>query len=407
MDIDAGDTAWLLSATAMAFATTAGFAIFYAGMARKKNALGSLMHGFASLCGGGIVWALWGGALAFSADKGGVIGGWEWVYALSPGAHNLIEGRTVPRMAIVLFGGMGAALSLTIISGSFAERMRFSAFLLFAMLWLTFVYVPLSHWVLGKGWISEVLGALDFAGGAVIHVSAGVTAVTASLIVGKRAGYGSEPMPPHSRALAAIGAGLIWFGWLGMNAGHAYAADGMAVRALVNTQVSASSGFIGWLVLERTVRGKVTLLGALSGAVAGLVAVTPACGHVNPSAAIIIGAVAGLAAFVAVMLKPRLGYDDTFDVFGIHGVSGTWGILATGLFASRAINPLGADGVFSGHPPLLGVQALMLVAVYLFVAFDTIVILKIVDWVVGLRVDEEEEALGLDLSQHGESAYHM
>ena len=352
--IDAGDTAWMLFATALVMLMTVGAAFFYAGMSRKKNVLGAIMYGLTPLCLVSVIWVLWGYTIAFGSDNGGIVGGLEWLglagVGFSPSAH----AETIPHLGFAAFQGMFAVVTTVIIAGAFAERMKFAAFLLFTALWVTFVYAPLAHWVWGNGWIGGVLGALDFAGGTVVHISSGVAALVTALIIGPRRGYGIESMLPHNLVFTLIGAGLLWFGWFGFNAGSAFSAGNLATLAFINTNTAAAAATLLWIIIEWFQRGKPTLLGAVSGALAGLVAITPACGFVGPVSAMIIGAIAAPLCYGAIMLKPRLGYDDSFDVFGIHGVGGTWGAMATGLFASTAINPAGLNGFFFRKPPIVG-----------------------------------------------------
>ncbi|MBM4387860.1 MAG: ammonium transporter, partial [Deltaproteobacteria bacterium] len=312
-----------------------------------------------------------------------------------------------PNGTFAMFHGFLAVVAVSLISGSFAERMKFKAFLLFSTLWVFFVYTPLAHWVWGGGWTGGVLGALDFAGGIPIQISAGAAALVAAYVVKPRKGYGIDPMPPHNRTTALAGAALMWFGWIGLNAGSANGAGTLAAFALVNTNVSAAASALCWCLIERLHRGKSTLVGMAGGLIAGLAAASPAAGYVHPLSSIAIGVVAGVLSYIAISLKPRIGYDDAFDVFGIHAVGGTWGMLATGLFASREINPSGLDGLFHGNPPLLGIQAAAIIAAYIYVVIYTFVILKIVDWTIGLRVSGEDEIAGMDQTQHGERAYNL
>lgn len=404
--IDTGDTAWMLVATALVMLMTVGVSFYYAGMARKKNALGTLMHGLGALCVASVIWALWGYTIAFGKDKGGIVGGLELLGLDGVGAGPSAYAGTIPHLGFAAFQGMFAVVTPAIIAGAFAERIKFSAFLMFTALWVTFVYAPVAHWVWGNGWIGGVLGALDFAGGTVVHISSGVAALVVALVIGPRRGYKTESMLPHNLSLTLIGAGFLWFGWFGFNAGSALSAGNIAVIAFINTNTAAAAGALFWIILEWAQRGKPTVLGATSGALAGLVAITPACGFVGPVSAMIIGAIAAPLCYGAIMLKPRLGYDDSFDVFGIHGVGGTWGAMATGLFASTAINPAGLNGFFFGNPPLLGIQAIAVIVIYAYVALYTFIICKLVDKVVGLRVSEDDEIIGLDRTQHRESAYN-
>ena len=403
--IDSGDTAWMLVSTALVMLMTPGLAFFYGGMVRKKNVLGTIMQSFVILCIVSVIWVLWGYTLAFGPDKWGIIGGFDWIGLRGVGQGPAPLAPTIPHLIFMMFQGMFAVITPALITGAFAERMKFSALILFSALWLTFVYSPLCHWVWGGGWIGGTLGALDFAGGTVVHISAAIAAITAVVVIGKRRGHGVEGMPPHNLPMTILGAALLWFGWFGFNAGSALASGGLASVAFVTTNTATSAAAMSWLAVEWIQRGKPTALGAVSGAVAGLVAITPAAGFVSPLSSIIIGIGSGIFCYIAVTLKHRLGYDDSLDVLGIHGVGGTWGALATGLFASTAINPAGKDGLFFGNPPLLGIQAIAVVATYVFVFAATLIILKIVDRMVGLRVDEEDESIGLDQSQHGESGY--
>ncbi len=407
MKIDTGDTAWLLFSICLVMLMTPGLGLFYAGMARRKNVLGTIMHSFTLLCVVSLIWIIWGYTIAFGPDKGGVIGSLEWFGLKGVGQEPGRYSSTIPHIAFMLFQGMFAVITPALIAGAFAERIKFSAFLLFAVLWVTFVYSPLAHWVWGGGWIGSVLGALDFAGGTVVHISSGIAGLISAYVIGSRKGHGTQPMPPHNRTLTVTGAALLWFGWFGFNAGSALSSGGIAVSALVNTNTSASAATLSWILIEWMHRGKPTIIGAVSGSIAGLVAITPASGYVGPISAIIIGTVAAAFCYAAVMLKPRFGYDDSFDVFAIHAVGGTWGALATGLFASTAVNPAGLDGLFFGNPPLIGIQAIAIVVTYVYVSVYSFIILKIVDLIIGLRVDEESELIGLDYTQHRESGYNL
>jgi len=406
--IDTGDTAWVLTSAALVLAMTApGLALFYGGMVREKNALGTIMQSFIILCLISVQWVLWGYSLSFGPDKGHLIGGLEWI-GLSGVAFdqpNADYAATIPHQAFMIFQAMFAVITVALITGSFAERMKFSSFLVFALLWATFVYDPLAHWVWAVGgWIRN-LGALDFAGGTVVHINSGVAALACALVLGRRRGYGKEHMAPHNLPMTVLGASLLWFGWFGFNAGSAVAAGALATSAFVVTNTATAAAALAWMAVEWMYRGRPTVLGAASGAVAGLVAITPASGFVGPISSLIIGAGAGVLCFGAVMVKSRLGYDDSLDAVGIHGIGGTWGALATGLFASKAINSAGADGLFFGNPGQLWIQFVAVLASWVLAFVGTLVILKIVDWTMGLRVSDEEEQLGLDLSQHEERAY--
>lgn len=401
--IDRSDTVWMLVCTALAMLTVLGISLFHGGMVRKKNVLATIMYGLTALCVVGPLWILWGYALAFGPDKGGIIGSFEWTGLASMGGT--AAASTVPPVVRLLFQGMLAAIAPALISGALAERTKFPAFLLLVPLWVTFVYLPLAHWVWGGGWIGTYLSALDFGGGLVIYVSAGVAGLAAALVVGPRRGFGVDPLPPHDKLLAVLGAALLWFGWLGLAAGSTYSAGGLAAHVVVVTVLAAGTAALGWSLVEWSHKGKATVLGTVTGSVAGLVAITGAAGFVGLWAAPVIGMVASLACYLAVDLMPRLGVDDACDVFALFGVGGMWGVVATGLFASARVNPAGLDGVLAGNPPLLGIQAIALSFVIGYVFVYTWVILKIVDWTVGLRVGEEDEVEGLDQTQHGERAY--
>ena len=407
--IDKGDTAWMLTSSVLVLLMTApGLALFYTGMVRQKNALATLMHSFIIAALISIQWVLWGYSLAFDPDKGGIIGGLEWVGLRGVGLEPFeAYAKTIPHQAFMVFQMMFAIITPALITGTFAERKKFSAFLLFTLLWATFVYDPLAHWVWGDGGWLKKLGALDFAGGTVVHISSGVSALVCALMIGRRRGYGHQPMQPHNLPLTVIGAGLLWVGWFGFNAGSALEANGLAVSAFTATNTGAAAAALGWMFTEWMTRGKPTVLGAASGAVAGLVAITPASGYVGPMSALIIGAVAGVVCYTACNLKTRLGYDDSLDVVGVHAVGGTWGALATGLFASKAVNDGGADGLFFGNPGQLWIQFVAVVASYVLAIVMTAIILKVVDALVGLRVSDEDEVAGLDLSQHSETAYTL
>ena len=407
--IDKGDTAWMLTSSALVLLMTApGLALFYGGMVRQKNALATLMQSFIIMAIISIQWVLWGYTLAFGPDRGGVIGGLDWLGLRGVGAEPFdAYSKTIPHQVFMLFQMMFAIITPALITGAFAERKRFSAFLLFTVLWATFIYDPLAHWVWGDGGWLKKLGALDFAGGTVVHISSGISALVCAVVLGRRRGYGHQPMQPHNLPMTVMGAGLLWFGWFGFNAGSALEASGLAASAFLATNTAAAAAALGWMFTEWMTRGKPTVLGAASGAVAGLVAITPASGYVGPLSSIIIGAAAGALCYSACNVKSKLGYDDSLDVVGVHGVGGTWGAIATGLFASKAINEGGADGLFYGNPGQLWPQIVAVAATMALAVVGTFVILKVVDAVVGLRVSEEDEVAGLDLSQHSETAYSL
>ncbi len=407
--IDSGDTAWLLTSSALVLLMTApGLALFYGGMVRPKNALATIMQSFIIMALISVQWVLWGYSLAFGPDVGGIIGSLDWIGLRGVGlTPNPDYGATVPHQAFMVFQLMFAIITPALITGAFAERMKFSTFIVFTLAWATFIYDPLAHWVWGTGGWLKTRGALDFAGGTVVHISSGVSALAAALVIGKRKGYGHDPMRPHNLPLTVAGAALLWFGWFGFNAGSAISAGALATSAFVVTNTATAAAALGWMFSEWASRGKPTVLGAASGAVAGLVAITPASGYVTPLASIIIGAVAGFLCYSACNLKTKLGYDDSLDVVGVHGVGGTWGALATGLFATKAINPDGGDGLFSGNPGQMGVQIIAIVTSWVLAFVGTLILLKILDWTMGLRVPEEDEVAGLDLSQHSETAYTL
>ena len=405
-EVNAGDTAWIMVSSALVLIMVMpGLALFYAGQVRTKNALGTIMHTFSVLCLVSVIWVMFGYSLSFGPDKGGVIGGLEWLAlsGVSDGPHARYA-PTVPHLGFMLFHLMLAAFSAALMVGAFAERVRFSAVLLFVTLWSIFIYCPLAHWMWGGGWLAK-LGAVDFAGGAVVLINSGAAALACALIVGQRRGYRTEYMAPHNLPLTLLGCGLLWFGWFGLNGGGARGANAIAVSALVATHLSAATGALVWMVLEWQHRGKPTLLGMASGAVAGLATITSGAGYVGALSAIAFGVAGGLCCYTAIVWKGKTGYDDPLDVVGIYGLGGAIGVLMTGLLASKAVNPAGANGAFFGDTTQLGVQAVTLGVTVLFSFVGTYVILKIVDGMLGLRITVEEEATGLDLSQHNERAY--
>lgn len=405
--IDSGDTTWVLVSTALVLAMTApGLALFYGGMVRSKNVLGTLMQSFILLCLISIQWVLWGYSFAFGPDKGHIIGGLEWLGLNGVGLDpNADYAATIPHQAFMIFQMMFAVITPALITGAFAERMKFSAFLAFALIWSTLIYDPLAHWVWAVGGWVRNMGALDFAGGTVVHISSGASALACAIVLRKRIGYGKEHIIPHNLPMTVLGASLLWFGWFGFNAGSAVASGALATSAFVATHIASAAAALAWMVVEWIYRGKPTVLGAASGAVAGLVAITPASGFVGPIASIMIGIGAGILCYLAVLWKAKCGYDDALDVVGIHGVGGIWGALATGLFASKAINAAGADGLFYGNPAQLGIQAMTVLISVGFAFVGTFVILKLIGTMMPLCVKEEEERMGLDLSQHDERAY--
>jgi ammonium transporter, Amt family len=411
---DTGDTAWLLTSSALVLLMTPGLALFYGGMVRRKNVLGTMMQSFILVALVTIQWALFGYSLAF--HEGAFWGGFDWSFLDGVGAAPDPYGYagTIPHQVYMSFQLMFAIITPALITGAFAERMKFSAMILFMLLWATFVYDPLAHWVWGKGgWLrfgdsAAIFGALDFAGGTVVHISSGVSALVAALVIGKRLGYGSEPIIPHNLTMTVTGAALLWFGWFGFNAGSAVSSGGLAVSAFVATHFAAAAATLSWCFAEWTFKGKPSALGAVSGAVAGLVAITPASGYVGPMAALVIGAVAGVVCFWATSyVKNKFAYDDSLDAFGVHGVGGTLGALLTGVFASKLINPSAADGLAHGNPQQLVNQAVAVAATWIFAIVMTLIIIKVVDATVGLRVPADEEIAGLDNTQHGEAGYNL
>ena len=404
--INTGDTAWLLMSTAMVMLMTPGLALFYGGMVRRKNVLGTIMQSFIALGVVTIQWVLFGYSLAFGPDIGGVIGSLAWAGLNGVGPEpNPDYAATVPHQAFMIFQMMFAVITPALITGAFAERFKFKTYVVFLLLWSTLVYAPLAHWVWGVGGWIRGLGALDFAGGLVVHISSGVSALAAALIVGKRKGHGHEHMPPHNLTMTLMGASLLWFGWFGFNGGSALTSGSLAVSAFVVTHIASSAAALSWSVTEWLHRGKPTLLGAVSGCVAGLVAITPGSGFVEPMGALVIGLVGGALCYVAVNAKGRFGYDDSLDAVGVHGVGGIFGALATGLFATTAVNAAGANGAFFGNFALLKAQMISVLAASVYAFVISWLLLKALDATLGLRVTEEEEAEGLDLSQHGESGY--
>ncbi|MDO8282071.1 MAG: ammonium transporter [Thermodesulfovibrionia bacterium] len=406
--IDTGDTAWMLISTALVMLMTPGLALFYGGMVRRKNVLGTIMQSFIALGVVTIIWVLYGYSLSFGPDVGHVIGNLDWAFLNGVGLEpNTDYAATIPHQTFMIFQMMFAVITPALITGAFAERFKFSTYLVFIVVWVTFVYFPLAHWVWGVGgWIRN-LGALDFAGGLVVHISSGVSALAAAIVVGKRKGYGKEAMMPHNVTMTLLGAGLLWFGWFGFNGGSAVASGALATSAFVVTHIATAAAALSWTFAEWKHRGKPTALGAASGAVAGLVAITPASGFVGPMSSIVIGLVAGALCYWAVNLKTKFGYDDSLDAVGVHGVGGTWGAIATGLFASKAINAAGNDGLFFGNSSLMVNQLISIGACWVYSFVITLIILKVLDAVMGLRVDEEDEMAGLDHAQHGESGYTL
>ncbi|MCX5696311.1 MAG: ammonium transporter [Candidatus Omnitrophica bacterium] len=404
--MNSGDTAWVLISSALVLLMTPGLAFFYGGMVRKKNILSVLMQCFIIMCVLSLQWVLFGYSLSFAPNQG-FWGGFNWVGLKNVGFTPYPDyAATIPHQAFMIFQAMFAIITPALIIGAFAERMKFSAFLLFTLLWATFVYDPLCHWVWGMGGWLRNLGALDFAGGTVVHINAGIAALVTALILGKRVNLDKNVPTPHNMPFVVLGTGLLWFGWFGFNAGSALAANGLAVNAFVVTNTAAAAAGLSWAFVEWIHNGKPTIFGVCSGAVAGLVAITPAAGFVSVIPAIIIGLLVSVFSFIAVtVIKPKLGYDDSLDAFGVHCVGGIWGALATGLFASKLVNPAGADGLFFGNPKQLIIQAAAVLVTIGYTFIVTLVIYKLVDLLIGVRVKKEEELIGLDLTQHHERAY--
>ena len=404
--ISAGDTAFVLAGAGLVMFMTPGLALFYGGMVRQKNVLATIMQSFFIVCVVSVLWAVVGYSLAFGPDRGHFIGSLAWLGLRGVGqTPNTDYAPTIPHLAFMMFQGMFAVITPALITGAFAERMRFPGFVAFTVLWSLLVYAPIAHWVWGTGgWIRN-LGALDFAGGTVVHISSGAAALAAALIMGRRRGYGSQVFSSHNLPLTILGAAILWFGWFGFNAASALAAGGLACSAFVATHLAAAAAALSWVGAEWKHHGRPTTLGAASGCVAGLVAITPASGFVAPMPAVLIGALAGLVCYGAVQIKWKAGYDDSLDVVGIHGAGGVLGALATGIFASKLINAAGANGLVFGNPGLVGAQAIAIAATVGYSFVVSLILLKAVDVVVGLRVRLDEEEIGLDQSQHSEAAY--
>ena len=404
--VDAGDTAWMLASAALVMLMTPGLALFYSAMVHRKNVLGTMMHSYVLLGLITVQWMLWGYSLSFGPDIGSVIGSLKWFALSGVGAQpNPEYAPTIPHNVFMIFQMMFAIITPALIFGAIAERMKFSAMILFSLLWATFVYDPICHWVWGVGgWIRN-LGTLDFAGGTVVHISSGISALVAALVLGAR--RGDRKLEPHNMTLTILGAGLLWFGWFGFNGGSALGANGLAGTAFVNTHIASAAAALAWVFVEWRQRGKPSVLGVASGCVAGLVAITPAAGFVAPIGALCIGLLGGTVCYYGVTIKNRFGFDDTLDAFGVHGVGGTVGALLTGVFCTVAVNSGGANGLFYGNPRQLLTQAVGVLATMGYAIVGTWVLLKVVDAMVGLRVTREEEEQGLDWTQHGESGYNL
>ena len=404
--IDTGDTAWVLISAALVFIMTPGLAFFYGGMVRSKNVLSTIMHSFFIVAMISVEWVLIGYAMTFGSDIGGFIGSLDKVGLTGVGMQVMANG-TIPELAFVAFQCMFAIITPALITGAFAERMKFGAFVVFILLWAILIYNPMAHWVWGGGFLAK-LGALDFAGGLVIHILSGVSGLTVCILLGKRHGYGKVPMLPHHLPMTVLGATLLWFGWFGFNAGSALGANGLAAHAFVTTQAAAAMATVSWVACEWMHHGKPTILGAASGCVAGLVAITPAAGFVAPLPAVIIGLIGGIVCYFAVaVVKEKFGYDDSLDAFGVHGIGGTWGAVATGLWCSTEINPAGADGLFYGSADTLIAQLISIVVAYVFAIVGSYILFKVVSCFMQVRANENEEVSGIDISEHGERAYNQ
>lgn len=404
--IDTGDTAWVLISAALVFIMTPGLAFFYGGMVRSKNVLSTIMHSFFIVAMISVEWVLIGYAMTFGSDIGGFIGSLDKIGLTGVGLQ-VMENGTIPELAFVAFQCMFAIITPALITGAFAERMKFGAFVVFILLWAILIYNPMAHWVWGGGFLAK-LGALDFAGGLVIHILSGVSGLTVCILLGKRRGYGKVPMLPHHLPMTVLGAALLWFGWFGFNAGSALGANGLAANAFVTTQAAAAMATVSWVACEWMHHGKPTILGAASGCVAGLVAITPAAGFVAPLPAVIIGLIGGIVCYFAVaVVKEKFGYDDSLDAFGVHGIGGTWGAVATGLWCSTEINPAGADGLFYGSADTLIAQLISIVVAYVLAIVGSYILFKVVSCFMQVRANENEEVSGIDISEHGERAYNQ
>ncbi|MGQ0678982.1 MAG: ammonium transporter [Actinomycetota bacterium] len=420
MEVDTGDTAWMLASAALVMFMTPGLAFFYGGLVRNKNVLGTIMHSFIALGMVTLIWIFVGYTLAFGTDIGGFIGGMDFAFLRNVGAEPgafFINGAgsepvglapTIPHTTFMVYQMMFAIITPALISGAIAERMKFKAYLLFISFWSLLIYSPVAHWVFGGGFLGlwdGSIGALDFAGGTVVHINAGAAALAAIIYMGKRKGYPQEAMRPHNIPMVVLGASILWFGWFGFNGGSAAGSGALASAAFTNTQIAAALAILGWLIPEWLQHGAPTTVGAATGAVAGLVAITPAAGYVEPMAAVVIGLLAGLVCYGAVALKPKLGYDDSLDVVGVHLVGGILGAVLTGFFATTKINGVAADGLFYGNPELVADQLIAVLITMIFSFVGSFVLLFVIDKAVGLRLSDDDEQTGLDLSQHAEVGY--
>jgi Amt family ammonium transporter len=403
--VDSGDTAWVLVSSALVMLMTPALGLFYGGMVRKKNALSTIMFSFAILALISVQWVLFGYSLAFGPDVGHVIGNLNWLGLNGVGqTPNADYAATIPAMAYMIFQAMFAIITVALISGAFVERIKFSAFMLFSLLWATLVYDPIAHWVWGTGGWLRNLGALDFAGGTVVHISSGVSALAIAFVIGSRKGFGKQAMEPHNIPMVVLGAALLWFGWFGFNGGSAVASNGLATSAFVVTNTAAAAAALVWTMLS-WYHKRPSVLGAATGGVVGLVAITPASGFVTPLAAIVIGAVAAVISYYAMLFRGKQTVDDSLDVWACHGLGGTWGAIATGIFATVAVNSAGANGLLYGNPGQFVTQLIAVGVVWVYAFVMTVILAKVIDKTIGLRVADEEESVGLDISQHAEKAY--
>ncbi|MCX9009602.1 MAG: ammonium transporter [Candidatus Methanoperedens sp.] len=403
--VDSGDTAWVLISSALVMIMIPAVGLFYGGMVRKKNALSTIMFSFVILALISVQWVLFGYSLAFGPDVHGVIGNLDWLGLNGVGqGPNADYAATIPALAYMIFQAMFAIITVALISGAFVERIKFSAFMVFSLLWATLVYDPIAHWVWGTGGWLRNLGALDFAGGTVVHISSGVSALAIALVIGARKGFGKQPMEPHNIPMVVLGAVLLWFGWFGFNGGSAVASNGLATSAFVVTNTAAAAAALMWTMLS-WYHKRPSVLGTATGAVVGLVAITPASGFVTPLAAIVIGAVAAVISYYAMLFRSKQNVDDSLDVWACHGLGGTWGAIATGIFATVAVNSAGANGLLYGNPGQFVTQIIAVGVTWVYAFVMTVILAKVIDKTIGLRVCDEEESVGLDISQHAEKAY--
>jgi Amt family ammonium transporter len=404
--LDTGDTTWLLvSAALVLFMFIPGLALFYGGLVSQRNILSTMMHSLSSLAIVSIVWVLWGYSFAFGPGDNGIFGGFGF-FGFNQVGQTVKDGLTIPHFIFAIYQGLFAAITTALISGGVAERIRFHVWILFSALWVTLIYAPMAHWAWGGGWLSK-LGGLDFAGGTVVHILSGISALVAAIVVGKRKGFPNKTLPPHNLVFFFIGGMCLWFGWFGFNAGSALASGGLASLAFATTHIAGCAGAIVWLLMEWKLRQKPTLVGGVTGVIAGLVAITPAAGYVSVLSSLVIGGAASIVCYWALnVLKAKFKYDDSLDVFGIHGIGGIWGAIATGIFCSKEVNPAGADGLLHGNPMQVLIQLADVLVAIALASVGTYMILKVIGLFTPLRVTEDQEITGLDISLHGEYAYN-